>query len=245
MEASSRSKGADGQTSYNRLRDLIRADIVEGRLPAGARLKISEIATRYDASGIPVREALQQLQGEGVVIFTPNRGARVRPIDETFLRNIHELRAVLEPFLIRWFVRHRTDAQLAALEAIQRGYDRAVETEGPLEWRYHNKRFHAVCYDNHYNTEALAIAARHNDLLHALAGRFPMTRRRGEQVCREHWTLIEVIRAQNEEAAAAILMDHVKNAGYDLIERMTATQRREIAAAAPNANKPAAPVTAV
>jgi len=224
-----RSKGADGQTSYNRLRDLIRADIVEGRLPAGARLKISELAARHDSSGIPVREALQQLQGEGVVIFTPNRGARVRPIDEVFLRNIHEVRSVLEPFLIRWFVRHRTEAQVAAMETVQRGYDDAVENEGPLEWRDHNRRFHAICYNNHYNVEALAIASRHNDLLHALAGRFPMTRRRVEQVCHEHWMLIEAIRAQSEDAAAAILTDHVKNAGYDLIERMMATARRNLA----------------
>ncbi len=227
-------KGADGQTSYNRLRDLIRADIVEGRLPAGARLKIGEIAKHHGSSAIPVREALQQLQGEGVVVFTPNRGARVRPIDEAFLRNIHEIRAVLEPYLIRWFVRHRTDAQLEALEAAQRGYDASAATEGPQEWRVHNRLFHAICYDNHYNDEALAIAKRHNDLLHTLARRFPMSRTRVIQVCREHWSLIEMIRVQNEDAAAAILTEHVRNAGRHLIERIMAAQRAD---AAPSGNR--------
>ena len=109
-------KRPHGETNYNRLRDLIRADIVEGRLQAGARLKISELAKRYKSSGIPVREALQQLQGEGIVVFTPNRGARVRLIDEAFLRNIHDIRALLEPYLIRWFVRHRTEQQLVELD---------------------------------------------------------------------------------------------------------------------------------
>lgn len=226
MNASSNAAGrqADAQTSYNRLRDLIRADIVEGQLPAGSRLKISELAERYGSSAIPVREALQQLQGEGVVIFTPNRGARVRPIDEAFLRNIHDIRAVLEPYLIRWFTRHRTAEQLEALEAIQRDYDRSAESEGPQEWRVHNRRFHTVCYSGHYNDEARQIAGRHNDLLHTLARRFPMSRTRVIRVCREHWSLIETIRVQNEDAAAAILADHVRNAGHHLIERIMAAR---------------------
>jgi DNA-binding GntR family transcriptional regulator len=218
---------ASGQTNYNRLRDLIRADIVEGRLPSGSRLKISELAKHYESSAIPVREALQQLQGEGVVIFTPNRGARVREIDEAFLRSIHEIRALLEPYLIRWFVRHRTEDQLKALEAAQRGYDESVAKEGPAEWRVHNRLFHSICYDNHYNDEALAIAKRHNDLLHTLAKRFPMSRTRAIQVCREHWNLIEMIRAQNEEAAAAILTEHVKHAGQHLVERIQAARRSD------------------
>ncbi len=216
--------GSSSQTNYNRLRDLIRADIVEGRLASGSRLKISEIAKQYDSSAIPVREALQQLQGEGVVIFTPNRGARVRPIDEAFLRNIHEIRALVEPHLIRWFVRHRTDEQLEALEGAQRAYDESAKHEGPQEWRGHNRRFHSICYDNHYNDEALAIARRHNDLLHTLARRFPMSRARVLQVCREHWSLIQVIREQNEDAAIAILTEHVHNAGQHLIERIVAAR---------------------
>jgi DNA-binding GntR family transcriptional regulator len=222
---------ASGQTNYNRLRDLIRADIVEGRLAPGSRLKINELAKHYESSAIPVREALQQLQGEGVVIFTPNRGARVRQIDETFLRSIHEIRALLEPYLIRWFVRHRTEEQLKALETAQRRYDESVAKEGPAEWREHNRRFHSICYDNHYNDEALAIAKRHNDLLHTLAKRFPMSRTRAIQVCREHWNLIEMIRVQNEEAAAAVLTEHVRHAGQHLVERIQAARRSDQPAA--------------
>ena len=57
----------------------IREDIIEGNIPADSRLKIRDLAARYGVSTNPVREALQQLRGEGFVIITPNRGARVRP----------------------------------------------------------------------------------------------------------------------------------------------------------------------
>lgn len=214
------------QPGYSRLRDLIRADIVQGRLPSGARLKIADLAARYASSGIPVREALQQLQGEGIVIFTHNRGARVRQIDEAFLRNIHEVRAVMEPYLIRWFVRHRSEEQLARLEAAQRDYDQAI-ARGFEQFGAKNRLFHNICYDGHYNLEALAVAARHNSLIIAIAGRFQPTRARALQASREHWAIIEKIRQQDEDGAAAIVAEHVRHAGQHLIERVLVAGRQE------------------
>jgi DNA-binding GntR family transcriptional regulator len=215
------------QTSYMRVRDLIRADIVEGRIPSESRLKIDEIARRYETSAIPVREALQQLQGEGVVVFTANRGARARKIDEAFLRNIFEIRALLEPYLVRWFVRHHTEAMLDALADVQTVYDASLNTDDPETWHAHNLRFHAILYDGHYNDEAVATSKRHNDLLHSLARRLPASRARGSQVSREHWAIVEMARLHNEDAAAAILAEHVRHAGIDLIERMLAAQKRQ------------------
>ena len=66
-----------------------------------------------------MREALQQLRGEGFVLFSPNRGARVRPIDDDFVRDIYEVTALLEPYMTRWFVDYATDEDIARLEAIQ------------------------------------------------------------------------------------------------------------------------------
>lgn len=234
-------KDTAGQPSYNRLRDLIRDDIIEGRLPSGARLKIADLAARHRSSGIPVREALQQLQGEGIVIFTPNRGARVRQIDEAFLRNIHEVRALIEPFLARWFARHRSDEQLAMLEAVQREYDDAAEQGLTFDCMAINKRFHDLCYGSHYNDEALALASRHNGLIRALAFRFPPGRFRNLQAGREHWEIIEKSRLHDEDGVAAVVTAHVRNAGRDLAERMLASGRadRSRTAPAPSTREPA------
>src|SRR5690349_17936694 len=79
------------QTNYGRVCDAIRNDIVAGRFPPGTRLKIQEIMAEYRISSNPIREALQQLQGEGLVVISPNKGATVREIDEQFLRNIYEI----------------------------------------------------------------------------------------------------------------------------------------------------------
>ena len=98
---------------------LIRDDIVSGRLGANERLKVADLAERHGTSTNPVREALQQLRGEGFVVMSPNRGARVRPMDEEFVRDIYEIEMLVEPALTKWFVGMVTDADIAELERIQ------------------------------------------------------------------------------------------------------------------------------
>ena len=76
--------------------DLIRAAIIEGRLPPGRRLKEGELAAELGISRTPIREALFVLQSEGLVESTPNRGAAVRSYELDDLRDMYDLRAVLE-----------------------------------------------------------------------------------------------------------------------------------------------------
>lgn len=216
---------AAAETDYNRLRNLIRNDIVNDRLKAGSRLKIRELTARYSASAIPVREALQQLQGEGIVRFIANRGASVRAIDTDFIRDIYEIRELIEPFLARWFVRHHKDGDLERLEAIQRDFDAAIEASEWTKLRALNREFHGICYDSHYNEEALLMAYKHNDFINALADRFPRSRARSLAVAREHRAIIAAIRAQDENRTARAVEMHVRRSGMHLIERMKAAGR--------------------
>lgn len=215
-----------GEPSYGRLRSLIRKDIIDGKLASGVRLKVSELAKRYETSTIPVREALQQLQGEGIVIFSPNRGASVRAIDENYVRNIHEVRELAEPFLARWFVRHHSDEQLSDLETFQKQYISASEAGEMDGVRAANLRFHTLIYKDHYNVEARAVATRHSDFIHALARRFPMSRARMQAVIREHWAIIDAIRAGDEDETARRVAQHVHNAGLYLAELLRASDHR-------------------
>ena len=97
-----------GSSVYERIRE----EIITGGLAANARLKVSDLAKRLGTSTNPVREALQQLRGEGFVVMSPNKGARVRPIDEDFVRNTFEIELLIEPYLMRSFVELVTDADI-------------------------------------------------------------------------------------------------------------------------------------
>lgn len=203
--------------------ELIRRDIVEGRLTAGSRLKISELGRRYGTSTNPVREALQQLRGEGFVLFSRNRGARVRPIDDDFIRDIYEVTALLEPYMTRWFVDYSTDEDIVRLEAIQAEIE-AAGFDDPDAYSVRDQRFHRVMYDRHYNQHAADMWWRHREILRAIGSRVPFSRARRQAILQEHRELIACVKRQDADGAARVIARHVEGSGRHLIEQTRAAR---------------------
>lgn len=199
--------------------ELIREDIISGKLGPNERLKVADLAQRYGTSTNPIREALQQLRGEDFVVMEPRRGARVRPIDENFVRDIIEIAALIEPALTRWFVGIATDADIAELDAIQAEIE-ALDFADPTCHSHLDTRFHQVLYDRHYNRHAADLWWRHREVLRAISRRFPTSLSRRTAVIREHQDLIEAIRDQDEDRAAEVIRHHVEGSGRHIIEQM-------------------------
>jgi DNA-binding GntR family transcriptional regulator len=204
--------------------EMIREDIVSGRLGPNERLKVADLAEHYQTSTNPVREALQQLRGEGFVLIEPNRGARVRPIDADFVRDIIEIEMLIEPALTRWFVSIVSDADIVELETIQDEIEALNFTDPTLHGRL-DTRFHQFIYDRHYNRHAAELWWKHREILRAISRRFPTSLSRRMSVLREHRELIERIRAQDADGAAAVVARHVEGSGKHIIEQMGVAQR--------------------
>jgi DNA-binding GntR family transcriptional regulator len=203
---------------------LIRDDILHGRLPANSRLKASALAQAYGTSTNPVREALQQLRGEGFVVITPNRGARVMPIDDQFVRDIYEMEMLIEPYLTRWYVDIATDDDIALLEDIQAQIE-ALNFADSTAFSELDTRFHRTFYQKHYNRHAVDVWWKHRDILSALSRGIPVARWRGEAIIREHRELIACVKRHDATGAAEIVAAHVRGSGQHLIEQMRATRR--------------------
>jgi DNA-binding GntR family transcriptional regulator len=203
--------------------ELIRDDIISGRLRANERLKVAEIAERHGTSTNPVREALQQLRGEGFVVMTPNRGARVRPIDEEFIRDIYEIEMLIEPALTKWFVGMATDSDVAELELIQAEIE-ANNFVDPVKHGQLDTRFHLLIYGRHYNRHAADLWWKHREILRAISRQHPVTLARRTAVLREHREIIAEIRAGNADGAAAVVAQHVEGSGRHILEQMRAAR---------------------
>ncbi|SFK82850.1 DNA-binding transcriptional regulator, GntR family [Mesorhizobium albiziae] len=201
--------------------ELIRDDIIEGRLRANERLVVADLAQRHGTSTNPVREALQLLRGEGFVIFAPNRGARVRPIDQDFVRDIYEIGVLIEPALTRWFVGMATQEDIVELERIQR----LIEENNFADQLRHSEldtAFHTVMYERHYNRHAAELWWKHREVLRAVSRRFNFTLSRRAQVLRDHRELIELIKAGEADKAAELVARHVEGSGRHILEQMRA-----------------------
>lgn len=86
--------------TYMRLRMQIRADIIAGQWELGDHLTLKELGEFYDVSNVPVREALLQLQGEGLVEMRMNHGAVVVEVDASYIDNMSAVREVLQMLLV-------------------------------------------------------------------------------------------------------------------------------------------------
>jgi DNA-binding GntR family transcriptional regulator len=207
-----------------RVYEAIRDDIISGRIPANARLIVADLAEQHGISTNPVREALQQLRGEGFVVMTPNRGARVRPIDEDFIRDIYEIEVLIEPALTRWFVAIATSADIATLEALHAEMLQ-LDYSDPVRHGLLDTQFHHTMYDRHYNRHAVELWWKHREILRAISRRHPISLGRQAAVMREHQELLNAIKVNDADMAAAVIARHVEGSGRHIIEQMRAARR--------------------
>lgn len=206
--------------------ELVREDIISGRLASNQRVKIAELAKRLGTSSIPIREALQRLSGEGMVVLEPNRGARVRSIDADFVRDIIEIDVMIEAAMTRWFVTVATKADLAALEEIQK----EIEAVGFADRTLHGQldvKFHRLIYDRHYNRNAVDLWWRNRQILRAINERLPTSLSRQAALLQEHHDLINCIRAPDADGAAAVVARHVQGGGKHVMEQAGVAQRNQ------------------
>ena len=185
----------------------LRADISSGKLAPGAVLRQAELAEQFGTSRIPVREALNSLQAEGLVQIEPNRGAFVTSLSADELHELFDLRVLLETDVLLRAVPLHTERSLRRLEAVQHELD--GETE-PQEWLRLDRSFHDELYAPSARPRSLQMIAS----LRASVERFylshlgPEARRPGWND--EHQQLIALLRAGDAEGACAMLAQHLR-----------------------------------
>src|ERR1043166_7514559 len=113
------------------IRARLRQAILRGDFAPGERLREVEIAAQHQVSRGPVREALLQLEQEGLVLLRRNRGAIVARLSRTDLEEVYSLRLALERLAGVSAIRHGPEADFAALDAVLHEF-RGTDSSQPL-----------------------------------------------------------------------------------------------------------------
>jgi DNA-binding GntR family transcriptional regulator len=198
-----------GESAYQR----IRSDIVFGRLPPGRRLKLDRLKSDYGASVSTLREILNRLHSERLVVAEGQKGFQVSPVSIANLREIAALRQLLEARALEQSF-HAGDMEwearvVAAHHRLARMEERMAEGDrsGTEEWKRYDWQFH----------QALISACGSRMLIDTHAAVFDKYLRyqmialsyRGDVAAREHALLLECAIRRDAKRAAEVLKLHV------------------------------------
>ncbi|MBR0652591.1 GntR family transcriptional regulator [Roseomonas terrae] len=206
----------------------LRRLIVEGALPPGAKLTVSALAARLGAGATPVRAALKLLEGEGLVEALPYRGARVRALATEDIRNIYRLRAAVLGVLVPDVVRHVSNADLDALDALEARFEAAAEAGDGAGAMAVNQQFHRLLFATARNPDAAAVMERSWALVEALRLRLGFSPGRLQRSAESHRALLAALRGRDTAAAAGLAVASSNEAMADLLARAAAPRREAV-----------------
>jgi len=207
------------QSLTSAVADRLREQIIRGEIPEGAQIRQDAIATQFHVSRIPVREALRQLDAEGLIAIVPNRGAIVPALSPDDIEELFSIRALLEPEVLKLSIPHLTDQDFSEAAAILRKYvselrrDDHVSAWGRLNWQ-----FHSILYSRAILPRFMAVIRNVNNSGERYT-RLQLYLTHGiKRANEEHHKILELCRNRDVPAACTLLRDHILHAGQSLKE---------------------------
>lgn len=138
--------GMDGarEPLGNAIATRLRESILDGHLPAGTPIRQEALAQQFGTSRIPVREALRQLESEGLLTLVPHSGARVARLDFSELIELYRIREAVEPMAIAESATRLSEAQLVELRQLEEVIE--ASRDDLQAWIRHDRTFHLLSY---------------------------------------------------------------------------------------------------
>jgi len=191
-----------------RVANYIRSAILDGEFAPGQHIGQETLAKRLGASRLPVREALRVLEGEGLVTFEPNKGARVTVMDAAELDLLYGTRARIEPFVIADSVPRLSQISIERAGSILDEIEAGV---GAVEFLVLDRAFHLLTYEGCQSSQLTSIVKRLWNSTQQYRRAFVTETGLSwaEETNSEHRLLHSAIVGRNHEVAAAIVATHI------------------------------------
>lgn len=201
----------------DRVRESILGAIVDGRLQPGSLHSVQTLATAFGVSRTPVREALIDLSGQGVVKFERNRGVRILQTSVHDLEEILALRLLLEVPATHRAVENGSAELVPALEAELAAMKEAAGGGDEVTTMRHDRRFHELINEASGNARLAAFVDSLRDLVLTRGISTVGRSRELPEIVAEHAAIIAAIEAGDAAAAAAAMKEHLVNTGRLLL----------------------------
>jgi DNA-binding GntR family transcriptional regulator len=212
----------------------LRERILRGDYPEGEPLRQDALAEELGVSRIPVREALRQLEAEGLVTFSPHRGAVVSTLSLDEIDEVFALRAEIECDLLERAIPKITTEQLDRACDVLDEFQDALSANEAARWGPLNWHFHAAIYapaNRNLTMGVLQKLHQHSDRYFRLQ---VLVANGGLRANDEHRAIAAAVRKKDVKSACQLMRSHILGAGSSLLGLLQA-QRSPNAAAASSA----------
>lgn len=204
----------------NDVTSKLRQEILSGAFAAGERVKIADVAARFEVSAMPIREAMRTLEAEGLLQIIPNKGAIVRPIHAEFVRNIYDIRSALEGLLIERACLNMTSGIRSRILKEQEKIEDAVRLGDADLLMKGNSEFHRLINAAGNNAEAERLLGLNQNIIVALRKQLGFSDGRMSAIAAEHRELLNALFKRDISLAVALARLHVASARDDMVQRI-------------------------
>lgn len=187
----------------------LRKDILAGRYAANEELKEKSIGEELGVSRTPVREALRQLELEGLVSIIPNKGAYVVGVTLKDVRDIYEIRSMLEGLCAKWAAEYITKEQLAELEEIIYLSEFHAAKENWEQILELDNRFHELLYESSHSKELMHVLKDYHQYVQRLRKNTLTHPERVKASTEEHKSIAEALRRHDAALAQTNALNHI------------------------------------
>jgi DNA-binding GntR family transcriptional regulator len=214
--------------------DSLREAIISGRLAPGARLTERELTEMLGVSRTVIREALRQLESEGLVANLPHKGPVVRELSLSEARDLYSIRAVLEGFAARLFAEKAADGALERLEASLESVVRAYKSGDANRVLAAKNTFYAALFDGAGSDTLSSMLG----TLHARIWRWralglthpDRSQNRSSESIANLRAVLAAIRARDADAAERLTRDEANKAASEVIRLLGSRTHESLAA---------------
>ena len=194
------------QSAPAMVREGLRRAILTGDYASGVQLRQDELAERFGTSRIPVREALRQLEAEGLVTIEANKGATVTALSLPEVLELLDIRIALECRALKLAIPGMIDAAFEAAEVILQDY---AASGDPGRWGEANWAFHSVLYAPCARPKLLGMIEANYGRVDRFT-RLSVSQAAGkDRPLREHWELLNHCRSSATAKAMTLLEEHI------------------------------------
>lgn len=197
-------KKGDSVSSKSIIYKEIRRSIITGHSKPGERINIDELASRYSTSITPVRDALQMLSQDGLVTIKPRSGYYVSEITLKQLRDLLDLRRILEVAAVERASLRIKDSQIEGLRNVHAGYT-GDDDESYDRYTDENRTFHYLLAVASGNYELADVIGK----LHDRLARFMVMRRAGKSQMVSHARIVDALEENDIDKAKKALLDDI------------------------------------